>query len=172
MFHVNTQRMIDYWTARAQPGRAPRRAAIDPGDFRQLMSQTFILGREARGAYPFRLTGGFVDDLAKITADLRTRPVSDDELARAKVPRVDGLRRAQVTNQFWLAELSGAQVDPRRLQLVRDMVPGTQKVTAADVREAAIRFLRDDKAFRLMVKPPGTMDQADRLAPGALDPRS
>jgi hypothetical protein len=69
MFHANTQRMIDYWSARAQPGRAPRRALIDPGDFRQLMSQTFILGREAHAEYPFRLAGGFVGDLHR--RDLR-----------------------------------------------------------------------------------------------------
>lgn len=69
MFHANTQRLIDYWTARVQPGRAPSRAAINPGDFRQLMSQTFMLGREGRGAYPVRLAGGFVADLHR--ADLR-----------------------------------------------------------------------------------------------------
>jgi hypothetical protein len=69
MFHANTQRMIDYWTARAQAGRAPRRALIDPGDFRQLISQTFILGRDARAEYPFRLAGGFVGDLHR--RDLR-----------------------------------------------------------------------------------------------------
>lgn len=63
MFHANTQRLIDYWTQRAQPGRAPSRGAINPGDFRQLMPQTFILGREARGAYVMRLAGGFVGDL-------------------------------------------------------------------------------------------------------------
>ncbi len=63
MFHANTQRMIDYWTAKAQGGRAPRRTMIDPGHFRQLLTQTFILGRDGRGDYPFRLVGGFVGDL-------------------------------------------------------------------------------------------------------------
>jgi hypothetical protein len=63
MFHANTHLLIDYWTARAQPGRAPSRAAVDPTDFRHLMPQTFILGREARGAYTVRLGGGFVADL-------------------------------------------------------------------------------------------------------------
>jgi hypothetical protein len=69
MFHSSTQRMIDYWTARARSGRAPPRAMIDPGDFRQLISQAFILGREARGAYPFRLAGGSVGELHR--RDLR-----------------------------------------------------------------------------------------------------
>jgi len=69
MFHASTQRLIDYWTARALPGRAPSRGTINPGDFRQLMSQTFILGRDGRGDYPIRLVGGFVGDLHR--ADLR-----------------------------------------------------------------------------------------------------
>ncbi|MDB5445202.1 MAG: hypothetical protein JWQ97_519 [Phenylobacterium sp.] len=69
MFHANTQRLIDYWTARAEFGRAPARSAIDPGDFRQLMTQTFILGRDGRGLYPVRLAGGLVGDLHR--RDLR-----------------------------------------------------------------------------------------------------
>jgi hypothetical protein len=69
MFHASTERMIDYWTSRAQPGEAPSRAAIQPADFRQLMPQTFILGREIKGYYPFRLAGGLVSDLHR--RDLR-----------------------------------------------------------------------------------------------------
>lgn len=69
MFHASTERMIDYWMSRAQPGEAPSRAAIQPADFRQLMAQVFILGREAKGYYPFRLAGGFVSDLHR--RDLR-----------------------------------------------------------------------------------------------------
>src|SRR5262249_47420430 len=91
----------------------------------------------------------FFDYVAKITADLRANPVSTDELARAKEPRVKRIERAQVTNQSWLSELSGVQADPARLQLTRDVLPGSRKVTAADVQAAAAAFLHDDKAFRL-----------------------
>ncbi|CAN7349523.1 insulinase family protein [Phenylobacterium sp. LjRoot225] len=97
----------------------------------------------------------FFDDVAKITADLRAKPVSADELARAKQPRIQGIQRAQVTNQYWLAELSGAQADPRRLQLTRDIAPGTGRVTPTDVQAVARQFLRDDKAVRLIVRPKG-----------------
>jgi zinc protease len=95
----------------------------------------------------------FFDDVKTITSDLAAKPVSDDELARAKRPRVEGLERARVTNQYWLSELAGAQTDPRRLELIRDVVPGTAAVTAPDVQAAAKRFLRDDAAFHLVVKP-------------------
>lgn len=69
MFHAGTERMIDYWMSRAEPGQAPSRAAVQPGDFRQLMPQVFMLGRETKGYYPFRLAGGFVSDLHR--RDLR-----------------------------------------------------------------------------------------------------
>lgn len=95
----------------------------------------------------------FFDDVKKIAADLRDQPVAADELARAKQPRVETLQRARVTNQYWLAELAGAQADPRRLQFSRDIVPGTVKVTPADVQAVARQFLRDEAAFRLIVRP-------------------
>jgi hypothetical protein len=61
--------MINYWTARAPDGVAPSRASIDPAEFRQLMAQTFMLGREGRGDYRLRLAGGFVRELHR--RDLR-----------------------------------------------------------------------------------------------------
>ncbi|MGZ6038635.1 MAG: M16 family metallopeptidase [Phenylobacterium sp.] len=96
---------------------------------------------------------GFFHDMDKIAADLRTKDVTQDELDRAKKPRIDKIERAQVTNQYWLGELSGAQADPRRLDFIRHIVPGTEKVTAADVRHAAQLVLKDDKAFRMEIEP-------------------
>jgi zinc protease len=95
----------------------------------------------------------FFDGVKTIAADLRDHPVAADELARAKQPRIERLQRARVTNQYWLADLSGAQADPRKLQFSRDIVPGTAKVTAADVQGVARQFLRDEAAFRLIVRP-------------------
>lgn len=69
MFHANTLKLMEYWSDRALAGRAPSRAAIQPADFRQLMPQTFILGRESRGTYPLRLAGGLIADLHR--RDLR-----------------------------------------------------------------------------------------------------
>ena len=88
-----------------------------------------------------------------IAADLRAKPVSADELARAKQPRLETLQRSRVTNQYWLNELSGAQADPRRMRLIGEIIPATARVSASDVQKAAALFLRDDKAFRLVVKP-------------------
>jgi zinc protease len=95
----------------------------------------------------------FFDDVAKIVADLKAREPTADELARAKKPRVERLQKARITNQFWLAELSGAQFEPRRLDTIRESIPGTEKVSAADVRRAAQTWLKDETAFKLIVRP-------------------
>ncbi|MDB5455892.1 MAG: hypothetical protein JWP92_1477 [Caulobacter sp.] len=63
MFHHSTERLISYWRARKRDAVAPPRAAINPGDFLDLLPQVFILGRERAGLYPVRLVGGFVSDL-------------------------------------------------------------------------------------------------------------
>jgi zinc protease len=95
----------------------------------------------------------FFSDVQKIAGDLRAKEISADELARAKKPRVEAIQRARVTNQYWLSELSGAQADPRRLDTIRQVIPGTERVTVADVKRVAETYLKDDKAFKLVVKP-------------------
>ena len=95
----------------------------------------------------------FFADVDQIAADLRTNPVDADELARAKKPRLENLKRAQLTNGYWLGELSGAQADPRRLKSIREIIPGTERVTAADVQAAAQLRLRPERAWRLVVAP-------------------
>jgi zinc protease len=109
---------------------------------------------------------GFFRDTLKIAEDLRGQDVSADELARAKKPRLEGLQRAQLTNNYWLGELSGASADPRRLDVIREMIPGTERVTAADVRRAAQELLVPEKAWRLEVLP-ATRAQAATTAPGS-----
>lgn len=103
---------------------------------------------------------GFFEDVLKIAASLRDTPVSADELARAKAPRLEQLQRTQLTNSYWLGELSGAQADPRRLDVIREIVTGTEAVTAEAVQRAARRWLTPEPAYRVVVTP-------EARAPGA-----
>lgn len=96
---------------------------------------------------------GFFADTQKIAEDLRTSLVAPDELERAKQPRIEGIQRARVTNGYWLGELSGAQEDPRRLDVIRQIIPGTQRVTAEDVKRAAQTWLKPEAAYKLTVVP-------------------
>ena len=96
---------------------------------------------------------GFYADVAKIAADLRTHPVTADELQRAVRPRIESIMRAQQTNGYWSAMLHDAQDDPRRLDLIRSSIPGYQKMTPVDVQQAAQAYLTDAGAWRFQVEP-------------------
>ncbi len=58
-----------------------------------------------------------------------------------------------MTNQYWLGELSNAQGDPRKLDFIRQLIPGTERVSAADVQRSAETWLNDDKAYKIVVRP-------------------
>lgn len=99
---------------------------------------------------------GVVASIRKIAADLRDKPISEDELERAKKPRIDQIEKARVTNEYWVGALSGAQSDPRLLDATRSVLAGLSRVTPADVQKAARTYLADDKSWLLMVKPEAT----------------
>jgi zinc protease len=96
---------------------------------------------------------GFFADVASLALELRTSPPPPDLLERAKKPRIEALEKAMATNEYWLVGLAGAQADPRRLTALRAAEPGLERVSAADVMKAAQTWLRDDKAWKLEVKP-------------------
>jgi zinc protease len=93
--------------------------------------------------------------VTRICADLRGTDVTPDELERARGPRLASLRIARQNNTFWLASLSGAQSDPRRLDAIRSQLGAYERITAVDLRAAAQSFLRDDRAWWLEVRPGG-----------------
>jgi zinc protease len=94
---------------------------------------------------------GFFADVAAITADMRDHGVTEDELARARNPRIATIRKVQFTNEYWLVRLEGALSDPRRLTLIRTTLPDYEKVTTADVQAAARAWLVDAKAWKLVI---------------------
>jgi zinc protease len=95
----------------------------------------------------------FFEGVRTIVADLRAHPVASDELERARKPALEELIANQQTNTFWAGFLAGAQDDPRRLDVIRDMVPALKAVTAADVQAAAARYLGEGKAWKLKITP-------------------
>ncbi len=110
---------------------------------------------DARVEIPPGKLDGFFSDVVAITADLRDKEVSADELERAKKPALDDLERRRETNEYWLAALAGAQTDPRKLTAIRTSVAQVERVSAADVQQMAQAYLVDAKAWKLEVKPQG-----------------
>jgi zinc protease len=94
---------------------------------------------------------GFFTAASEIADSMATKGVTPDELARARAPRVAGLAKAQLSNEYWLADLSGSIAEPRKLDLIRSTFPDYDAVTTAQIQAAAKRWLADDKAWQLEI---------------------
>ena len=96
---------------------------------------------------------GFFRDVDGIVADLVASPVTEDELERARRPRVEALRRSQNTNGFWMSELQDAQTDPERLPTLRSALSDMESATPADLQAVARKYLVPADAYRIQVTP-------------------
>jgi len=76
-----------------------------------------------------------------------------DEFERARKPIIEGIRKSQQTNEYWLSSLSVAQRDPRELESIRVAISGFEAVTPAAVQQAAQKWLKDDNAWHLVILP-------------------
>jgi len=65
------------------------------------------------------------------------------------------LIKAQQTNEFWLTRLEDAQTDPRRLALIRDMIPGYARLTLKDIQDVTATYFSPSKAWKFEVVPAG-----------------
>ena len=83
-----------------------------------------------------------------IAADLRDKPVSEDELNRARRPAVERLRRSMADNTYWLIQLSEAQSNPASLDQTRSQIATVEAVTAADLQRLANEYLKPTTAWR------------------------
>lgn len=97
--------------------------------------------------------GEVTRDIQRIAADLAASPPTADELARARKPMLESILQGRETNGYWLSVLSGVQSDPRQLDAVRSLLPTLEALTPADLQAAARRWLRDDRLWRLEVRP-------------------
>lgn len=72
--------------------------------------------------------------LAGLIADLAAKPISADELERARKPLVEGRAKDMEGNSFWSTWLPLVLRDPRVRRQVLETGPGMAAVTAADVQ--------------------------------------
>lgn len=100
----------------------------------------------------------FYTQVANVVNDLKDKPVTQDELDRARGPRIQDIQKQQQTNDYWLSLLSGSAANPRLLDVIRTTVPDLESVTIADVQKAAKEWLDNDKAFTLVVAPKVMVD--------------
>ena len=96
---------------------------------------------------------GFFADVDAIAAELVANPVTQDELDRARNPRIESMRRNQNTNGFWMSELQDAQTDPERLPALRSAISDFESATPADLQAVARKYLVPSEAYRIQVTP-------------------
>ena len=104
--------------------------------------------------------------LADQLKDLAAKPVSADELARAKQPLVEGLRKKFETNDYWLDKLSDMTREPRVREQALNELGSIQKVTAADVQALAAKYIADRQPL-IAISKAGSAQAAAGGAPAA-----
>jgi zinc protease len=95
----------------------------------------------------------FYDAVSDIVADLKTKPISDDELLRAQKPLLDRMDTDLKTNTYWAGALPGSTTDARKLDYIRNRREQYKAVTVADIQKLANEYLDMSKALRLQIKP-------------------
>lgn len=178
MFHLSTQRLIDYWRARAVGGQLPTRASIDPSDFANLAPQAFVAGRVCSGIYPLRLVGGFVSALHQ--RDVRQQNAlslfaqadrmglqAALEMARRRpepiVATVDApAEGASIPMEILFAPLAGSDGGPDRFLGLYQPLSMVSQLDEKPVGEFQVRIIRSAGS---------TGEEAPRLRLAALDGR-
>ena len=89
----------------------------------------------------------------RIAADLRARPISDDDMERAKKPLLESIDNDPKTNGYWLGLLPGLADDPRYFDAALHRRDELAAVTRADVQAQAQRYLTDAAAITIRVLP-------------------
>ena len=95
--------------------------------------------------------GQLFQTVDEVAASLRDTPIEADELNRARLSSVEGLRRNQAQNPYWLANLSAVQAKPGDIDAIRTAISDLEAVTPADIQRVAQAYLRPETAWRAQV---------------------
>ncbi len=89
----------------------------------------------------------------KIAADLAAMPPSADEIARVTEPTKQWITRLSTGNGFYLDQLQGGALEPRKIDDLRTILPDSSQTTPEAMQALAARYLRPNVAWRLEVVP-------------------
>jgi len=88
-----------------------------------------------------------------VAGDMSANGITQDELDRAKNPKLTALRESERTNTYWMTVLLRAQERPEVLDWARSRKADFESISKADVDALAKAFLSPDKASRVIVRP-------------------
>jgi zinc protease len=135
-------------------------------EVREKQGATYSAGASERGSLVFKDFGFFMatatvaadadakfqDSVAKIVEDLKDKPISDDEMNRARKPVLEHEEHSLNSNSFWLSMLSGSIQTPAQLDTIRQRRAQLMAVTPADLQRLAKTYLVMSKALHIQVK--------------------
>jgi zinc protease len=107
----------------------------------------------AIGSLPADKTDYFFKLAREIAADLVAKPIDADELNRAVTPLKQQLIRASTGNPFWMQLVAGGSYDPARIAAVDTLAQDIAYTTPSDIQALAVKYLRPDKDWSLVVLP-------------------
>lgn len=93
------------------------------------------------------------DAILEVGEQLATKGATDDEIERAKLPRLASIRDRKRTNGYWMGYLSDAHRKPQSLEEERSLLSFYEKVTAAEVNALAKKYLPKERASVVIVAP-------------------
>ena len=91
--------------------------------------------------------------IADAAAELRSHPVSDDLLARARNPLLEQLEKAKRNNLFWVVALARAQSEPVLLNRIRESKAMLEALTGADLQKLAQKYLQPTRVQQVRILP-------------------
>ena len=92
-------------------------------------------------------------------AKLRDRPVSDDELRRAREPMLEAIANRLKGNRGWIDLVDRAQTEPDRIERQTHAIARLSAITADDIQKLARLYLTAEQVLEIDVLP-ATIDAA------------
>jgi zinc protease len=135
-------------------------------EVREKQGATYSAGAGAHGSLVFKGYGffmatatvatdgdaNFYDSVAKIVQDLKDKPVSDDEMTRARKPLLEHDENNRKSNGFWISMLDGSVQTPAQLDTLRELRTKLMAITPADLQRLAQTYLVMSKAQHIQVR--------------------
>jgi zinc protease len=114
---------------------------------------------------PQKNFAAFHDLLDQQLKDLAAKPVSADELERAKQPLIEGQRKKLETNSYWLDRLTEMTREPRVREQALAELDDIQAVTAADVEALAAKYVAGHQPLVAIAKAVAEQTSGSGAAP-------
>ena len=111
----------------------------------------YLLGQSVGQAADVPL---LLHSMRELADELATKGATADELDRALKPTLSMLKQSLRDNKYWLnTALSQCQLDPKRLDLVRERDADYASITVKEINALAKKYLSAENALLIGIKP-------------------